>query len=89
MAGNLATDRSLNNSQWISIIGGILFIVISGSEIFWRFKTLETSYQQNQEKTEIRLKALENRITELNNRIDRKINPIEIELKELQKNHNK
>ena len=86
---NLATDKSLNNSQWISIIGGLLFVVVSGSEIVWRFKTLETSYRSTQENIEVRLNAVEKRIEEVNSRIDRKVNPVELDIKELQKNHNK
>lgn len=84
---NLATDKSLNNSQWVSIIGGLLFIAVSGSEIMWRFKTLETDYLKGKETIELRIDALEEKINAVNSRIDRRINPIEIQIKELQNRH--
>ena len=78
--------------NWAQLITGFLIVISVTwkiSDINHRFETLESLNVADKTEHETEIQFMKDQIQSLNNRIDRKINPLEISIKELEAYHKK
>ena len=78
--------------NWAQLITGFVIVISVTwkiSDINHRFEFLEKEMGADKTEHEIEIQSMKNQIESIDNRIDRKTNPLEISIKELQEYHKK